>query len=130
VDLAVRTPMRLVREKKLQRAFHWEAFQSSLLRRARGMSETWAPEWAEPSIPLAPPRFESNLSFHEWRRHSTHQDQDIELGGLQGYLRLIGNLEPWRPWLDTARILGVGKNAAFGLGHLEALLPLKGASRD
>ncbi len=134
LDLAVRTPMRLVMRhearKTLQRTFHWEPFRRSLLRRVGGMSRLWAPEWVEPTVPVSPPRWDAHMNFQEWSRHSSHQGQDIEMGGLQGYLRLTGDLQAWLPWLDAARILAVGKNTAFGLGHIESLSSLSESRHD
>lgn len=59
---------------------------------------------------------EKHLHWRDWTRHSSRQQQKIDLGGVVGAWRLTGDLAPFAPFLHLGQWLHVGKEATFGLG--------------
>ncbi|MCB1966883.1 MAG: CRISPR system precrRNA processing endoribonuclease RAMP protein Cas6 [Candidatus Accumulibacter sp.] len=60
---------------------------------------------------------EKSLSWRDWTRFSSRQQQKMSLGGVVGSWRLEGALAPFAPFLKLGEWLHVGKEAAFGLGR-------------
>ena len=56
------------------------------------------------------------LRWFDWGRYSQRQQQEMQLGGLQGEVALRGDLAPFAELLHRGQWLHVGKNASFGLG--------------
>jgi len=56
------------------------------------------------------------LRWFDWGRYSQRQQQEMQLGGLLGSVRLQGDLAPFAPLLHLGQWLHVGKNATMGLG--------------
>lgn len=60
-----------------------------------------------------------DLHWFDWTRYSSHQQQEMTLGGVLGCWTLHGNadhLAALRPWLWLGQWLHVGKNATMGMG--------------
>ena len=70
-------------------------------------------------------REEKHLTWLDWTRFSSRQQQKMSLGGVVGSWRLEGDLVPFTPLLQLGEWLHVGKEAAFGLGRyrLDVHLP-------
>ena len=64
---------------------------------------------------------DAQLTWRDWTRHSSRQQQHMVLGGAVGRWTLHGELAPFWPLLHLGQWLHVGKNATFGLGryHIE-----------
>jgi len=62
-------------------------------------------------------REEKTLTWLDWTRFSSRQQQKMSLGGVVGTWRLEGPLAPFAPLLQLGEWLHVGKQAAFGLGR-------------
>lgn len=62
---------------------------------------------------------ERELTWFDWVRYSSRQQQEMTLGGVLGSWRLSGNPEAlsaiW-PWLWVGQWLHVGKNTTMGMG--------------
>lgn len=58
-----------------------------------------------------------DLSWHDWTRYSSRQQQKMTLGGVLGTWALRGDLAPLLPWLWLGQWLHVGKNATMGMGR-------------
>jgi len=56
------------------------------------------------------------LHWQDWRRYSSHQQQDMPLGGVLGTWALHGELAAFLPWLRLGQWLHLGKNATLGMG--------------
>jgi hypothetical protein len=65
-----------------------------------------------------------NLHWQHWTRHSSRQQQSMDLDGLMGYIEITGDWFSLWPLLYIGQWLHVGKNASFGLGayHLHTTL--------
>lgn len=57
-----------------------------------------------------------DLHWFDWGRYSQRQQQEMQLGGLLGYITLRGDLTPFADLLHLGQWLHVGKNATMGLG--------------
>jgi hypothetical protein len=62
-----------------------------------------------------------SLTWRDWTRYSSRQQQEMKLGGCIGRWRLHGELTPFLPFIHAGRWLHAGKNATFGLGHYTCL---------
>jgi len=60
---------------------------------------------------------EKNLTWLDWTRYSSRQQQKMSLGGVVGTWRLAGRLAPFARLLQLGEWLHVGKEATFGLGR-------------
>ncbi len=56
------------------------------------------------------------LRWFDWGRYSQRQQQEMQLGGLLGAVKLHGDLTPFADLLHLGQWLHVGKNATMGLG--------------
>ena len=56
------------------------------------------------------------LTWRDWTRYSSRQEQKMTLGGVVGEWSLEGNLAPFLPYLHLGQWLHAGKEAVFGLG--------------
>ena len=60
---------------------------------------------------------EKRLTWLDWTRYSSRQQQKMSLGGVVGTWRLAGRLAPFAPLLQLGEWLHVGKESTFGLGR-------------
>ena len=60
---------------------------------------------------------DAQLSWRDWTRQSSRQQQRMVLGGAVGRWTLHGELAPFWPLLHWGQWLHVGKNTTFGLGR-------------
>lgn len=58
----------------------------------------------------------SALRWHDMRRYSSRQQQQVPLSGVLGRWTLKGELAPVLPWLALGQWLHLGKGATLGLG--------------
>ena len=59
------------------------------------------------------------LHWEEQTRFSNRQQNRQNLGGLKGHIEFRGNLSPFIPLFDLARLVHIGKATSFGLGKLD-----------
>jgi hypothetical protein len=59
------------------------------------------------------------LRWHDWKRFSSRQQQEMSLGGVIGEWKLFGDLGPLAYWLWLGQWLHAGKNATMGMGRYE-----------
>ncbi|SBT04756.1 conserved hypothetical protein [Candidatus Accumulibacter aalborgensis] len=71
-------------------------------------------------------REEKSLTWLDWTRFSSRQQQKMSLGGVIGTWRLEGQLAPFAALLQLGEWLHVGKEAAFGLGRYRLAESLAG----
>lgn len=75
-------------------------------------------------------REEKSLTWLDWTRFSSRQQQKMRLGGVVGTWRFEGKLAPFAPLLQLGEWLHVGKEAAFGLGRYKLAEPVPGDISD
>jgi len=119
------TPLRL---QQNGRALPPEKLQArtlliALARRASLLAEFHAgmgplvEDFAALSAGCAEIREEKSLTWLDWTRFSSRQQQKMALGGVIGTWQIEGRLAPFIPLLQLGEWLHVGKEAAFGLGR-------------
>ena len=61
----------------------------------------------------------NELQWHDWRRYSFRQDQEMYLGGMAGSITYSGALGEYIPLIELCSKLHIGKQTTFGLGRFE-----------
>jgi hypothetical protein len=61
------------------------------------------------------------LRWHDWKRFSSRQRQEMVLGGVIGEWKLYGDLGPLSQWLWLGQWLHAGKNATMGMGRYDVV---------
>lgn len=64
----------------------------------------------------------SNVYVTEIKRYSTRRKTKLDMSGLLGSVTFAGELSPFIPWLEAARILHIGRNVTFGCGQIQLLI--------
>lgn len=54
-------------------------------------------------------------------RFSNRRNEKMDWSGLMGAMTLEGDMKPFQPWLNAARILHIGRNVTFGFGKIEVI---------
>lgn len=105
------------------RDFDVVAFARTILRRATHLGASHCPGFddtrlAELGLAVQHLRLDkSTLRWVERRRYSSRQERSIPMGGLEGRVRIAGDVLPdiW-PWLWQGQWWHVGKGTTMGLG--------------
>lgn len=63
----------------------------------------------------------SDLWLTQIDRYSSRRNEKMDMSGLLGSMTFEGELSPFRPCLNAARILHIGRNTTFGYGQIEVL---------
>jgi len=134
LELRFEAPLRLQHESKPLRPAQMtpRVFMSHLLRRATLMLDVHMDIRHEPfdvrALLLLAEQLThdaSQLGWHDLKRFSARQGQELPQGGVQGLWLWRGSLAPLLPWLLLGQWLHVGKGATAGLGGytLRAVCP-------
>ena len=80
-----------------------------------------APDWDYTELSHLAKRIRSNkdLTWQDWTRRSSRQQQTMQLGGAIGTWNLEGELTPFMPMLRIGQWLHIGKETVFGLGRYD-----------
>ncbi|SCX27257.1 Uncharacterized conserved protein [Nitrosomonas eutropha] len=100
------------------------ALLMALVRRLALMSEfhgelAWQPDFHHLGELASSIQGNRQLSWRDWKRYSSRQQQEMALGGVTGRWNLHGKLSAFWPALWFGQWLHAGKNASFGLGHYQ-----------
>ncbi len=124
VTLVFDTPLRLQRGGQLLGVAELTApdLLRALLRRVAELVElqlggSLDDDFAALSEHAATVRGDTQLTWRDWTRQSSRQQQHMVLGGAVGRFTLHGDLAPFWPLLHLGQWLHVGKNTTFGLGR-------------
>jgi CRISPR/Cas system endoribonuclease Cas6 (RAMP superfamily) len=60
---------------------------------------------------------DSSLTWFDWKRYSSRQDQTMLMGGMMGTVVYKGSLVEFIPLIEAAAELHIGKQTTFGLGR-------------
>ncbi|SDD50077.1 Uncharacterized conserved protein [Paenibacillus sp. CF095] len=63
----------------------------------------------------------SGLYLNEMHRYSSRKKESVDWSGMLGSLTFEGELSPFIPWLNAARILHIGRNSTFGCGQIDVV---------
>lgn len=63
---------------------------------------------------------DNDLSWFDWRRYSSRQDQAMLMGGMVGSVTYEGKIGEYLPLIDFCTKVHLGKQTSFGLGKITA----------
>lgn len=128
VELEIQTPLRLQHEGRPLRPqeINAERLLISLIKRVSLVSEFHGSgplslDFSAIKVAARDLTSDQQLTWRDWGRYSSRQQQDMKLGGVVGRWKLAGDLRPFWPHVHAGQWLHVGKNASFGLGKYAIL---------
>lgn len=124
--LELRSPTFVRRGDEPRGTLEFRAVVDDLLRRVSLLSQAYGegpvyPREAEREMLAAAsavPVADAAVRWLEVPRFSRTQRSPMTFGGWMGWVRYSGDPAPWRALLRAARLLHVGKHAAFGFGEV------------
>ena len=66
-------------------------------------------------------KISSSLYLSQISRYTNRRNEQMDFSGILGALIFEGNLSPFSPWLEAARILHIGRNTTFGCGQIDVV---------
>ncbi|MDX9708409.1 MAG: CRISPR system precrRNA processing endoribonuclease RAMP protein Cas6 [Trichloromonas sp.] len=125
LHLCLRTPLRLKFENQLSAELPFHLLTRAMLRRISSLFAAFGT--GEPTLDyrgLAARAQEvkirqSRLHWHDWKRYSNRQERTMLMGGMSGDILYHGEIGEYLPLLDLAKQMHLGKQSAFGLGHID-----------
>jgi len=133
VTVEFQTPVRLVHEKRLVREMEFHLLFRNLLRRISALIRLHCGNTLDVdyrALIAASERVATISSRNRWsdhERYSARQRAEVPMGGITGFVRFEGELEPFLPFLVAGEVLHVGKGCVMGLGQYRLVsLPLGG----
>ncbi|MEK4529882.1 CRISPR system precrRNA processing endoribonuclease RAMP protein Cas6 [Paenibacillus sp. FSL H8-0104] len=63
----------------------------------------------------------AGMYLNEMHRYSSRKKESVDWSGMLGSLTFEGELSPFIPWLNAARILHIGRNSTFGCGQIDVV---------
>lgn len=121
------TPVRIRRGGELVQKIDFPTIIRSIIRRIQTLTERYGGyadlNLAADTVELAKEIREqsSGLYLNEMHRYSNRKSESVDWSGMLGVMTFEGGLTPFTPWLNTARILHIGRNTTFGCGQLDVI---------
>jgi hypothetical protein len=125
LTLTLRTPLRFKNDNRLTDRVDFQAVIRAALRRVSAMHAAYGegdpPLDYRSLIALAAnvKTAESSLSWHDWKRYSNRQQDEMLFGGLRGNISFVGNIGPFMQIMEQTRLMHIGKQTTFGLGAFD-----------
>lgn len=121
------TPLRIRRGGTLVQNIDFPTIIRSITRRIQLLTERYggsmnteaATKVCELAGEISPES--AGLFLHEMHRYSSRKKESLDWSGMLGSLTFSGELAPFVPWLNAARILHIGRNSTFGCGQLDVI---------
>jgi hypothetical protein len=118
------TPMRIKFDKDIPDTLDFRTLVRQMLRRMSSMMNHYGP--GEPPLDYkgmveraSDVSIAANaLTWLDWKRYSSRQDQKMFMGGFTGSITYQGRLGEYLQLLDIASKIHIGKNTVFGLGKI------------
>jgi len=63
----------------------------------------------------------SGLYLKEMQRYSSRKNEKDDFSGILGSMTFEGDLCMFRPWLNAAQVLHIGRNVTFGCGRINVI---------
>jgi len=124
VDVHFLTPLRLRNRRRLVTHLTFEVLVTNILRRLTLLDQCHGDgSWQVDHKALiersrAVQVAEDELRWFDWTRYSSRQRTKMQMGGLLGRVRFVGDLGAFMPLLRAAEVVNVGRNTSFGLGRV------------
>lgn len=121
------TPVRIRRGGALVQEIDFPTIIRSITRRISTLTERYGgytnPEISTKTCELATHvrNMSTSLYLNQMHRYSNRKKESIDWSGMLGALTFEGDLSPFTPWLNAARILHIGRNSTLGCGQIEVV---------
>ncbi len=119
------TPLRIQKKGQvLSHNMECKDFLMALIRRYYFLKEFHTPDYQAPDFKKLAGQVEKIDGYHdvswcEWQRYSSRQQQKMIFGGVLGQLHLVGELIPFLPMLVSGQWFHVGNKTTFGMGQYQ-----------
>ena len=125
MNLSFLTPTRIKFQSQYSMEFNFRMLVFKILRRHLELAHFYVPD-EQPNwefynfLKLANDIkvVDKKLHWEDWRRFSSRQQAQMDIGGFIGNISLEGDLKPFSELLNAAKVLHVGKGTSFGLGKV------------
>lgn len=121
------TPVRIRRGGVLVQNINFPTIIRGITRRIHTLTERYGGHFdmnaASEVIQLAGEvkELSSGLYLNQMHRYSNRKSESVDWSGMLGALTFEGELSPFTPWLNAARILHIGRNSTFGCGQIDVI---------
>jgi CRISPR/Cas system endoribonuclease Cas6 (RAMP superfamily) len=124
IRLFLETPLRLKFGNRLTATLPFHVLVRAMLRRISSLFNSYGDGEPEldyrglvrraQDIRIA----DSRLSWFDWRRYSSRQDQEMLMGGIVGSITYEGAIREYMPLIEFCSEVHLGKQTSFGLGKI------------
>ncbi len=125
LKIIVETPLRIKFENRLSAELPFHVLVRAMLRRISSLFNYYGEGEPELDYRGMVRRAQdiiisnSNLSWFDWRRYSSRQDQAMLMGGMIGSVSYEGKIGEYVPLIDFCNKVHLGKQTSFGLGKIK-----------
>jgi CRISPR-associated endoribonuclease Cas6 len=127
ITISILTPLRLRFDGHITDKIEFHILIRNLLRRISSLSyfhcnEKWEVDFKGLIEKAKEVRqTATDITWFDWKRYSTRQEEWMSLGGVAGTVSYEGNITEFLPFLRLGEYVHVGKGTSFGLGKYEIL---------
>lgn len=126
IRFTIETPLRLKFENRLSADLPFHVLVRAMLRRMSSLFNYYGegePELDYRGLVRRAKEIrvvDNDLSWFDWRRYSSRQDQAMLMGGMIGSVIYEGKIGEYMPLIDFCINVHLGKQTSFGLGKITA----------
>ena len=126
IRFTIETPLRLKFENRLSTDLPFHVLVRAMLRRMSSLFNYYGegePELDYRGLVRRAKEIrvvDNGLSWFDWRRYSSRQDQAMLMGGMIGSVSYEGKIGEYMPLIDFCTKAHLGKQTSFGLGKITA----------
>jgi CRISPR-associated endoribonuclease Cas6 len=122
LSLSLNTPLRFKNDNRFIDTLTFQDFTRAALRRVSSMHAAYGD--GDPPLDYrgkvadaaSVKTVVSTLTWHDWKRYSNRQHDEMLFGGMCGNISFVGNIGPFMQIIEQAKIMHIGKQSTFGLG--------------
>ena len=121
------TPLRIRRKGELLTEIDFPVIIRNITRRMVELSSRYGGsvnlEEIEQLCELSKSIQKTSAGFYVYKmdRYSNRRNEKMDWSGLMGAMTFEGDMKPYQPWLNAARVLHIGRNATFVFGKIEVV---------
>lgn len=121
------TPVRIRRGGVLVQNINFPTIIRGITRRIHTLTERYGGHFdintASEVIQLAGEvkELSTGLYLNQMHRYSNRKSESVDWSGMLGVMTFEGEISPFTPWLNAARILHIGRNSTFGCGQIDVI---------
>jgi hypothetical protein len=121
------TPIRIRRGGALVQEINFPTIIRSITRRIQTLTERYG-GYMNTDISMKACELASHvravsaaLYLNQMHRYSNRKKESVDWSGMLGTLTFEGELSPFTPWLNAARVLHIGRNSTLGCGQMDVV---------